>query len=39
MGKTIKISYDQELKGSLLSKEGKSNDSKKEIKSDHSMDR
>lgn len=39
IGKTVKISYDQELKGSLLSKEGKSNDSKKEIKSDHSMDR
>lgn len=39
IGKTVKISYDQELKGSLLSKEGKSNDSKKEIKSDHSMER
>lgn len=39
MNKTVKISYDQELKGSLLSKEGTSNESQKEIKNDPSMER
>lgn len=39
MGKAVKISYNQELKGSIVSREGISNESQKEIKDDRSIER
>lgn len=39
IGKSVKISYDQKLKGSVISREGISNENQKEIKNDRSMER
>lgn len=39
LNKSVKISYDQELKGSVISKESISNERQKEIKHDRNMER